>query len=335
MKKLLTTILAFIMLLTVTPTALSAQPQTPNNIRITVNGTELNLTDTQPFRNGEHIMLPAQPVFEALGFSYNPIQGNHGLMHRFQSLAFAVTVPELNPGVNVRTLHITIQAHALYARSKGNVHVFIPQSQNPQIINGTLFISLQNFEELFERWADAELRVNNNTNGLHITMQSGFVPELDYSTASIRHYMDGGYTLEEAVFLWEKSFLDEVNRVRAEHGILPLRHDDRLHAAARDHSEDMLNNRLTGHRGSDGSSEFDRARRRGWEHGVRENVWNGTSILASPQRAVQLFYDSPGHRATMLLIGLYPEQQMYTGVGVYVKGNVMFVTHKLGRLPTN
>ena len=163
-------------------------------------------------------------------------------------------------------------------------------------------------------------------------MQSGFMPELDYSTASIRTYLDAGYTLEEAVLLWEKAFLDEVNRVRAEHGIRPLEHDYRLHAAARDHSEDVATRDIPpSHFGSDGSTEFDRARRRGWDGGVRENVFSNASITASPQYAVQKFYDSPPHRDTMLMHGMNPER-MYTGVGVYVKGNGMVVTHKLGSI---
>lgn len=68
-----------------------------------------------------------------------------------------------------------------------------------------------------------------------------------------------------------------VNIQRAAGGVRPLAWEPTLAAAAREHSQDMVANNLTGHEGSDGSDPTARAKRHGYRAGstqVNEIVWS-------------------------------------------------------------
>ena len=102
----------------------------------------------------------------------------------------------------------------------------------------------------------------------------------------------------------ESAVLDELNAVRLEQGLRPLRLHARLTAAANSHSLDMVASGYFGHESSDGRSFAARikgfykpAPRRAWA--VGENlIWQSRRLTA--RTAVTRWLDSPGHRENLL-----------------------------------
>jgi uncharacterized protein YkwD len=95
-----------------------------------------------------------------------------------------------------------------------------------------------------------------------------------------------------------KQLLTEMNRVRAEHKLAPLRADERLMRAAQRHAEDIARNGRLDHQGSDGSKLSDRAKRAGYAFArVAENLAAGYATAA---QAVRSWLDSPPHRRNLL-----------------------------------
>jgi uncharacterized protein YkwD len=103
----------------------------------------------------------------------------------------------------------------------------------------------------------------------------------------------------------ESAVLDELNLVRLEHGLRPVRLHDRLTAAADRHSLEMVAAGYFGHESSDGGQFWarikafyrPRASRRPWM--VGENlIWNTDRLSA--RTAVTRWLASPGHRENLL-----------------------------------
>ena len=94
----------------------------------------------------------------------------------------------------------------------------------------------------------------------------------------------------------ETSLLREMNRVRAEHHLGPLRFDTHLQRAARAHSREMLGNGVFEH-GAFGSRmlQFDVTGRL-----AGENLAWGTGVRGTPQGIVVAWLNSPEHRANLL-----------------------------------
>jgi uncharacterized protein YkwD len=82
----------------------------------------------------------------------------------------------------------------------------------------------------------------------------------------------------------------------------PMGDDPRLTAAAQRHANDMLQNGLNGHIGSDGSSPNSRITDAGYTGAgyTGEIVYWGTGSNATPSVALDLWMDSPAHRAIIL-----------------------------------
>jgi uncharacterized protein YkwD len=102
----------------------------------------------------------------------------------------------------------------------------------------------------------------------------------------------------------ESGVLADVNAVRHQHGLTPLRLSHALSAAARQHSFEMAARGYFSHSSANGSS-FDRriqryyglAGRRYWS--VGENLlWSSPDVSA--QGALQMWLNSPEHRANLL-----------------------------------
>jgi uncharacterized protein YkwD len=96
-----------------------------------------------------------------------------------------------------------------------------------------------------------------------------------------------------------------LNRIRAQHGLPPLRLDRRLSHAARGHSREMVRRRYFGHASPGGAPPYLRARharyipRHGrWSFG--ENIAWGGGSLAQPAAIVRMWMHSPPHRANIL-----------------------------------
>jgi len=107
-----------------------------------------------------------------------------------------------------------------------------------------------------------------------------------------------------------------VNQVRGEHGRAPLASHPRLALAAGRHGLDMVRRRYLGHRTPTGVTLVRRLERVGYVGAGRtwtagEDLAWGTGVLATPERTVQAWLDSPSHRRVLLDAG-YRE----IGIGV-------------------
>jgi uncharacterized protein YkwD len=94
----------------------------------------------------------------------------------------------------------------------------------------------------------------------------------------------------------ETALLHQMNRVRAQHGLRPLRFDTHLERAARAHDHEMLSENTFGH-GAFGNrmSQFDvRGRIAG------ENLAWGTGVRGTARGIVAAWLASPEHRANLL-----------------------------------
>ena len=102
----------------------------------------------------------------------------------------------------------------------------------------------------------------------------------------------------------ESGVLAQVNGLRRSHGLVPLRLSPKLSLAARQHSTEMASRGYFSHDSFDGS-HFDRRIARFYPMGSRrywsvgENLlWSSPDVDAS--RALQMWLDSPHHRANLL-----------------------------------
>ena len=105
-----------------------------------------------------------------------------------------------------------------------------------------------------------------------------------------------------------------VNLERAKAGCGPVRTDDRLTAAARGHSRDMVDRDYFSHTSPEGKGPGDRAAAAGYPR------WSGENIAAgypTPEAVVRGWMDSPGHRANILNC-----QSKATGVGYDARENM-------------
>ncbi len=91
-----------------------------------------------------------------------------------------------------------------------------------------------------------------------------------------------------------------VNRLRQTCGVIG--DDPRLTVAAQRHANDMLKNGVDGHIGSDGSSPQARITDAGYTRPsyTGEIVYWGTGFAATPSVALDLWMESPAHRAIIL-----------------------------------
>lgn len=88
-----------------------------------------------------------------------------------------------------------------------------------------------------------------------------------------------------------------VNRERAAAGCAPVQINERLTAAAQQHSEDQAANNTMSHTGSDGSNFVERARRAGYQDPIGENVAMG---YRTPEAVMDGWMNSDGHRRNIL-----------------------------------
>jgi uncharacterized protein YkwD len=102
----------------------------------------------------------------------------------------------------------------------------------------------------------------------------------------------------------ESSVLQQINQVRRDHGLQPLRLSARLSAAAVQHSNEMGADGYFAHESADHSAFWKRVQRwypsSGWRYWtVGENLlWSSPDV--TPARAVELWMNSPEHRANLL-----------------------------------
>lgn len=94
------------------------------------------------------------------------------------------------------------------------------------------------------------------------------------------------------------SAINVVNDYRAQKGLAPLRHSQRLETAARRHARDMARRGFFSHKGSNGSNVAQRVRAEGYDYCfVAENIAMGQKSLGE---VMQAWATSKGHRKNML-----------------------------------
>ena len=122
---------------------------------------------------------------------------------------------------------------------------------------------------------------------------------------SERHARAAGPTgVSSAMRALESRVLVDLNRVRVQHGLVPLRSSSRLGAAAAQHSREMARVGYFSHDSADGGEFWRRIARfysssgyRSWS--VGENLlWSSPDVDA--ENAVKMWMASPEHRANIL-----------------------------------
>ncbi len=112
----------------------------------------------------------------------------------------------------------------------------------------------------------------------------------------------------------EQRVFDEINRVRRRNGLRRLRWDDELAVVARAHSADMARRSYFNHVSPDGVDPADRTTAAGIGFArIAENIEYNRNAPDPVLKAVQDWWDSPGHRANILEAGF-----TRTGIGVAV-----------------
>jgi uncharacterized protein YkwD len=108
-----------------------------------------------------------------------------------------------------------------------------------------------------------------------------------------------------------------VNKVRAQHGLSPLRLSGQLDQAADGHSQELIAADYFAHVSPDGETPVDRIRETGYIQNpsdgyvIGENLAWGTYSLSTPQSIVSAWVASPEHLANIL-----ESRYRETGVGV-------------------
>lgn len=102
----------------------------------------------------------------------------------------------------------------------------------------------------------------------------------------------------------ESGVLQKLNAIRAQHGLVPLKRSARLTAAADQHSQEMAADGYFEHTSHDGTAFWKRIDR--WYGSNGYGYWSvGENLLWSspdvdPQHALELWMNSPEHRANIL-----------------------------------
>jgi uncharacterized protein YkwD len=136
----------------------------------------------------------------------------------------------------------------------------------------------------------------------------------------------------------ESGVLVQLNQLRAQHGLAPLRLSPKLTAAAHAHSEQMAADGYFAHESADGSEFWRRVKQfyasGHWQYwSVGENLlWSSPDV--SPSGAIKLWLGSPEHRKNMLTarwreIGV-SAVHVAAAPGVYGGHDVTIVTTDFG-----
>jgi uncharacterized protein YkwD len=120
----------------------------------------------------------------------------------------------------------------------------------------------------------------------------------------------------------EEEVRREINAIRQERGLRPLKANEELSRIARAYSRRMAREKFFGHTSPDGDTIGDRVRGRGIVYSVvGENLFSCTNSPDPVTWAVDAWMESPGHRENVLY-NSFAE----TGVGLWREGNEYFFT---------
>jgi uncharacterized protein YkwD len=98
-----------------------------------------------------------------------------------------------------------------------------------------------------------------------------------------------------------RALLCDVNMLRRQHGLRPLRWNRKLARGASRHARDMASRHYFAHDTPEGTGVFARLRRAGYRGRlVAENIGFGTNALSSPRAVASSWMDSAPHRKNLL-----------------------------------
>ena len=301
MKKLLATISTFIIVMALYTTVYASEFQTVN---ITVAGESMHLENPAMLVDG-HTLVPMHEFLVNLNpqidVTFRNLEAEEGVYRAGMPVSF-----------NGRP----VVFHFAFMRDSAEFWDGVRMLTAPvatRYIDGTFYIPLSvvvEFMELSTGWDAETTTVDIREIPSHVTnnptLQNQYEQYMrlniltDYSTATIRQLTRAGYAQAEAIEIFERAIFDEINRVRADHGLTPVVWNQALANASRTHAEDMAINNMLSHTGSDGSTSSQRSQRHGGLDSVTEIA--GTSgYTQTPQARVQSWMNSPaGHRRTVL-----------------------------------
>jgi uncharacterized protein YkwD len=141
-----------------------------------------------------------------------------------------------------------------------------------------------------------------------------------------------------ALTVLESGVLHDLNAIRSQHGLVPLRLNAELTTAATQHSREMGADGYFQHTSVDGTAFWKRIGR--WYGSTGYGYWSvGENLLwsspdVSPQAALQLWMNSPEHRANILAprwreIGV-SAVHLATAPGTYANRPVTIITTDFG-----
>lgn len=137
---------------------------------------------------------------------------------------------------------------------------------------------------------------------LRVALAIALVAALGAVAAPAAHPSQGGSRV--ALSSLESGVLGELNRIRAQHGLQPVRISARLTAASKQHSREMGAAGYFEHSSHDGTAFWKRINH--WYGSSGYGYWSvGENLLWSspdvdPAGALQLWMNSPEHRANIL-----------------------------------
>jgi uncharacterized protein YkwD len=125
----------------------------------------------------------------------------------------------------------------------------------------------------------------------------------------------------------EKEAFQQINQLRKEQGLVPLKADERLTHLARGFSRLMAEENFFDHESPSGETVVDRAKKAGLEYWrLGENIFKSVNVPNPADRAVDAWMKSPGHRKNILT-----EEFTTTGLGVWKQGKTVYFTQEFTR----
>lgn len=120
----------------------------------------------------------------------------------------------------------------------------------------------------------------------------------------------------------EAQVQEQINQIRQQQGLEPLRYNEKLAQVARDYSQKMAEQNFFEHTSPQGDTVADRVSSAGiFYFVVGENLFMGTNLPDPTSMAVQGWMESPGHRENILR-----EEYRETGIGVWQQGDTYYFT---------
>ena len=120
----------------------------------------------------------------------------------------------------------------------------------------------------------------------------------------------------------EAQVQQRINAIRQQHGLTPLRTNEKLARVARSYSKRMAEQRFFSHTSPSGDTMVDRVRSAGvFYFMVGENLFMCTNIAQPVPASIEGWMNSPGHRANILR-----SEYRETGIGIWRQGSTYYFT---------